>query len=296
MPLYLPKKLPSAIILSQEHIDVRDRILAAKQKNGLLRIGILNLMPLKIPTELDLLRMLSHTAHPIDIEFIRTSSYLPKNTDPEYLRRFYKTTDDIRHEQFDGLIITGAPLGHLEFEKVKYWKELKTFMAWADEHARSSLYICWGAMAALYARYGIPKYPLQKKCFGVFSHHSPNKNHKILSGFDEYYPVPHSRLTEIRQKDVECHPDLELLSVSEDAGILMLGSTNGKRFYITGHFEYAPNTLNEEYQRDLQKGIDIEPPANYFPGDNPTRSPEYIWQAQGQLLFSNWINYFVHPQ
>ncbi len=296
MPVNIPDNLPAAEALAAENIFTMTRTSAVHQDIRPLKIAIINLMPLKETTELSLLRLLSNSPLQVEIDLVRTKSYLPSNTDHDHLFSFYKTFDDIKEDNYDGMIITGAPVEHLEFHEVKYWDEMQTIMKWAHKHVTSTLYICWAAQAGLYFHHGIPKYQMDKKLFGIFDHTSPNRQHPLVRGFDEIYQVPHSRYSTIKIGDIENGHKLEILSVSETAGINIVGSLDHKSFFITGHFEYQANTLKEEYFRDIKKGINTTIPYNYFPGDNPEKPPIMNWRAHANLLFSNWLNFFVYQE
>lgn len=294
MPINIPDGLPAQAVLESENIFVINEQRAAHQDIRPLKIVILNLMPKKIETETQLLRLLSNTPLQVDIELLLTASHVSKNTPSEHLLKFYRTFDDIKKERFDGMIITGAPVEQLEFEEVDYWPELCKIMEWSKTNVYSTLHICWGAQAGLYYHYGVPKHPLPKKMFGIFPHNTLLPDHALLRGFDERFMAPHSRHTTILQEDVEKHPKLELLSVSEEAGVYIVGKKNGRQFFVTGHSEYDRDTLAGEYFRDVRQNLPIEIPRNYFPGDNPQNRPLHIWRGHANLLFSNWLNYFVY--
>ena len=286
MSLNIPDKLPAIDILREENIFVMDSERAVRP----LKLVILNLMPLKITTETDLIRLLSNTPLQIDIDFLRISSHISKNTPAEHLTEFYKTFDQIKMNRYDGMIITGAPVELLDFEEVTYWKELKTIMDWARIHAASTLYICWGAQAGLYHFYGVPKYTLDKKMFGVFEHTVSDPKNPIFRGFDSEFYVPHSRHTEIRAEDIRKIPELTILSESPESGVYMVMAGSGREFFITGHSEYSPDTLDTEYKRDLAKGLPIEMPKNYYRNNNPNNEPVVRWRSHANLLFINWLN------
>lgn len=294
MPINIPSKLPAKEILEKENIFVKAQKDALHQDIRPLRIGIVNLMPLKIDTEMQLLRMLSNTPLQVEIELIRTATHDTQHTSKEHLKEFYKTFDDVAGQRLDGLIITGAPVEQMDFEKVDYWKELTTIMDWAEKNVTSTLFICWAAQAALYHFYGIKKYPIDKKLFGVFPHKAVNPKSPLLRGFNDVYFVPHSRHTEIHSRDIEKVKELEILSVSDEAGVHIAASRDGKKIFITGHSEYDPNTLKNEYERDLKKGLPIEIPKNYFLNDDPSRNPIVNWRSHAFLLYSNWLNYYVY--
>ncbi len=296
MPIKIPNLLPARETLENENIFVMNEIRAQHQDIRPLRIAILNLMPTKIVTETQLLRLLSNTPLQIDITFLQTESYTSKNTSAEHLEAFYKNFSDVKNEKFDGLIITGAPVENLEFEEVVYWKELCEIMDWSRTNVHSSMFICWAAQAALYHKYGIPKYPLSEKMFGIFEHKIHNRAHPIVRGFDEFFYAPHSRHSEVRREDIIKCEKLEIISDSEDAGIYMVASKNNRYFFITGHAEYDHDTLAKEYFRDKDKGLDIKVPFNYFPDDDPQKQPPNKWRSHAHLLYSNWLNYFVYQE
>ena len=296
MPLNIPDKLPAIELLRTENIFVIDQTRAAHQDIRPLKIIILNLMPLKISTETDLLRLLSNTPLQIEIDFLRIKDHRHKNTSAEHMNAFYTTFDKIRNTKYDGMIITGAPVEQLPFEEVTYWDEMKKIMDWSVHHVTSSLFICWGAQAALFHFYGIPKYDLDRKMFGVFSHKVSDDKLPIFRGFDDEYFVPHSRHTEIRREDIEKVPALEIISASKEAGVNMLMAKNGRQFFITGHSEYSRETLNNEYQRDLKKKLPIDIPKNYYPNDDPKQKPLMKWRSAANLMFSNWLNYYVYQE
>lgn len=294
MPIKIPDALPAAEVLSNENIFVMTEYRALHQDIRPLKIAILNLMPTKIVTETQLLRVLGNSPLQVEVDLLHTKTYTSKNTPEEHLVTFYKTFDDIKHQNYDGLIITGAPIEHLEFEEVEYWEELKEIMDWSTHHVTSTMHICWAAQAGLYYHYGIPKYPLDKKMFGVFKHTVNKKNVPLLRGFDDEFLAPHSRHTEIRREDIEKVPKLELLSESEIAGVYIVKEKGGRQVFVTGHSEYDPLTLKYEYDRDVAKGLDIDVPQNYFPNDDPNQPPIVRWRAHSNLLFSNWLNYYVY--
>lgn len=294
MPIKIPDTLPALKVLENENIFVMTEQRAMQQDIRPLRIVILNLMPKKIETETQLLRLLGNSPIQVDIELLQTNSYTSKNTPQSHLLKFYKTFDDIRGELFDGMIITGAPVEQMDFEQVDYWDELCAIMEWSKTHVYSTLHICWGAQAGLYYHYGIPKYPLPDKMFGVFEHRLLSCNHPLTRGFDEVFFAPHSRHTTVKREDIEKVETLELLSISDRAGVYMAGSHDGRQFFITGHSEYDRQTLAEEYFRDLERGLPIQMPERYFPDDDPAKSPVYTWRAHANLLFFNWLNYYVY--
>ncbi|NLL70703.1 MAG: homoserine O-succinyltransferase, partial [Epulopiscium sp.] len=261
-----------------------------------LKIVILNLMPIKQVTETQLLRLLGNTPLQIEITLLHPKTHVSKNTSQDYLLTFYKTFDEIKDEKFDGMIITGAPIEHLPFEEVTYWEELTQIMEWSKIHVTSTFHICWGAQAGLYYHYGIPKYPLPEKMFGIFPHTLENPQVKLLRGFDDQFDVPQSRHTEVRREDIEKVHQLDLLSTSEEAGVYLVISKDRKQIFVTGHSEYDPLTLKEEYERDRKKGLDIQIPKHYFPQDDPTKYPVVRWRGHANLLFSNWLNYYVYQE
>lgn len=296
MPLNLPDRLPAIDLLKQENIFVIDTSRATRQDIRPLRIVILNLMPLKITTETDLVRLLSNTPLQLEISFMKIKSHTPKNTPVEHMKAFYRDFADMYDEKFDGMIITGAPVEQYPFEEVGYWDELCGILDWARTHVMSTLYICWAAQAGLYHYYGVPKYLLREKLFGVYRHVACEPFAPIFRGFDDEFYVPHSRHTEVRREDILCVPGLKLLSESEEAGVYMVMGRGGREFFVTGHSEYSPYTLDAEYRRDLQKGLPIRMPENYYRGNDPSNPPLVKWRAHANLLFSNWLNYYVYQE
>lgn len=296
MPIKVPDHLPAKEILAEENIFFMDESVAFHQDIRPLRILIMNLMPTKETTETQLLRLLGNTPLQIEVVLLHPGTHTSKNTSAEHLDAFYKTFDDIKHEYYDGLIITGAPIEHLAFEEVTYWRELQQLMDWSMNHVTSTLHICWGAQAGLYHHYGIPKYDLPEKMFGIFPHTVQNRDIPLVRGFDEMFYVPHSRHTEVRREDIEKVSAIELVSLSEQAGVYMVASKNGKQVFVTGHSEYDPLTLKFEYDRDKAKGLAINVPKNYFPNDNPSLMPLSSWRAHANLFFSNWLNYYVYQK
>jgi len=296
MPLNLPEQLPAVELLKKENIFIMDSGRANEQDIRPLRIVILNLMPLKITTETDLVRLMSNTPLQLEIEFMKLKSHTSKNTSIEHMKQFYKSFHKMRDQRYDGMIITGAPVEQMPFEEVTYWDEMKEIFDWAKTHVTSTLYICWAAQAGLYHDYGIPKYPLDKKMFGVFKHTFNDPHNAISRGFDDEFFVPHSRHTEIRREDIVKVPELKLLSESKESGVYMVMARNGREFYITGHSEYSPNTLDTEYKRDVHKGLPIEIPRNYYTDNDPSKKPLVKWRAHANLLFTNWLNYFVYQE
>lgn len=296
MPIKIPDQLPAREILSSENIFVMSEQRAIHQDIRPLKIAILNLMPTKIVTETQLLRLLGNTALQVEITLLRTSSHRSRNTPEEHLVTFYQTFDQVRRQKFDALIITGAPVEHLPFEEVDYWPELQAIMDWSLHNVFSMLYICWGAQAALYHHFGIPKYPLAAKQFGVFPHRVMEKNVKLLRGFDDIFYLPHSRHTEVRRADIEKLPQLRILVESSEAGVCIVATQDGRQIFVTGHAEYDPLTLKKEYDRDVAAGLPIAIPANYYPENDPTRQPLVHWRGHAHLLFANWINYYVYQE
>lgn len=296
MPLNIPDKLPAIEFLQKENIFVMDESRAIHQDIRPLRIAVLNLMPVKITTEIDLIRLLSNSPLQVELDLIKLTTYTSKNTPREHMRDFYKDFSLILNHKYDGLIITGAPVEQMPFEEVAYWKELTGILNWAKSNVTSSMFICWGAQAALYHYYGIPKYPLAKKLFGVFRHSKNDPAHPIFRGFDDFFHVPHSRHTEIRRKDILKVPQLKILSESEESGVNIVATDSGREFFLTGHAEYSPDTLNKEYRRDLDKNLPIEMPVNYYSDNNPANPPLVQWRSHANLLFVNWLNYFVYQK
>ena len=296
MPLNIPKSLPAVEALRKENIFVMDSERASTQEIRPLKIVILNLMPLKITTETDLIRLLSNSPLQMEIDFMKVKSHTSKNTPVEHMMAFYKTFDEIKQSNYDGMIITGAPVELLDFEKVTYWKEITDIFDWAQTHVTSTLYICWAAQAGMYHFYGVPKYPLPEKMFGVFEHKTYSEPNPIFRGFDDVFHVPHSRHTEVRKEDILKVPALTLLSESKESGVYMVMARNGRDFFITGHSEYSAYTLDTEYKRDLKKGLPIQMPKNYYRNDNPENEPIVRWRSHANLMFTNWLNYFVYQE
>ncbi|MCI7017247.1 MAG: homoserine O-succinyltransferase [Prevotella sp.] len=296
MPLRLPDKLPAIELLKRENIFVMDNTRATTQDIRPLKIVILNLMPLKITTETDLIRLLSNTPLQMEVSFMKLKSHTPKNTPIEHMMMFYRDFEKMRDEKFDGMIITGAPVEQLDFEDVNYWDEITGIFDWARNHVTSTIYICWAAQAGLYYHYGIPKYPLSKKMFGVFRQHTLCPHLPIFRGFDDVFYMPHSRHTEVRKEDILANPELTLIAESPDNGVSMVMARGGREFFITGHMEYASNTLDIEYKRD--KGIrdDVDMPVNYYRDNNPANEPLVTWRAHANLLYHNWINYYIYQE
>jgi homoserine O-succinyltransferase len=296
LPINIPKNLPAKEILEQENIFVMDEERAYSQDIRPLNIVILNLMPQKEKAETQLLRLLGNSPLQVNITFLRPETHETKTTSKYHLEQFYTTFPHIRHRKFDGMIITGAPIEHLPFEEVTYWNELVDIMEWTKTNVTSTLHICWGAQAGLYYHYGIPKYMLPQKCFGIFEHSLEVKNVKLLRGFDDVFRIPHSRHTDVLREDIEKVPELTILSVSEKAGVCLVVSNDGKQIFLTGHPEYDATTLKEEYERDLAKGLPIQIPESYFPNDDPTKEPLNTWRSHANLLFVNWLNYYVYQE
>ena len=294
MPIKIPNDLPAVKTLESENIFVMTEKRALSQDIRPLKILILNLMPKKIETETQLMRILGNTPLQVEPELIRTKTHKSKNVTEEHLLAFYKTFDDVKHLTFDGMIITGAPVEHMEFEEVEYWDELCEIMEWSKTHVHSTFHICWGAQAGLYYHYGIKKYPLSEKMFGVFPHKLDYKRSILFRGFDDVFMVPHSRHTEILRSDVEKVKDIKILASSEKAGLYAMMTKGGRQIFITGHSEYDALTLDAEYKRDVSQGKPIEIPKNYYPNDDPTKDPIVCWRSHANLLYSNWLNYFVY--
>ncbi|TVR61654.1 MAG: homoserine O-succinyltransferase [Spirochaetaceae bacterium] len=294
MPINIPDTLPAKEQLERENIFVISEERAVHQDIRPLKIAIVNLMPTKIATETHLLRLLSNSPLQVNIDLVHTASYESKNTDPEHLERFYTSLEHIRSHRYDGMIITGAPVETIPFEDVDYWDELAAIMEYSRHNVYSTMHICWGAQAGLYHHYGIDKYPLPRKLFGVFEHRRHDTHIPLFRGFDERFPVPHSRYTEVRRKDIESRPELQILATSEHAGVCVVAAHDGRQIFITGHFEYDADTLALEYRRDVEKGLPIDVPVQYFPDNDPTRPPIPTWRAHAHLLFVNWLNYYVY--
>lgn len=294
LPINIPHGLPAVEKLKEEKIFTMDEARAKTQDIRPLNIVILNLMPEKEKTELQLLRLLGNSPLQVNVTFMNTATHKSKNVSSSHLNTFYSTFDEIKHRRFDGMIVTGAPIEHLEFEDVNYWDELVKVMEWSKKSVTSVFNICWGAQAALYYHYGINKYELPKKCSGIYEHTVRDHKVELVRGFNELYLAPHSRYTEVRREDIEKNDELVILSESEDAGVFLVMSKDGKQIMVTGHLEYDAMTLAEEYERDLAKGIDIDMPENYFPGNNPANRPLNNWRSHTHLLFSNWLNYYVY--
>ncbi len=294
MPIKIPNELPAYQTLTEENIFVMKETRATTQEIRPLQILLLNLMPTKIATETQLSRLLSNTPLQVELELMTVSGHIPKNTPQEHMLAFYKHFDAYRDRNFDGLVITGAPVEHLPFEEVEYWDELCEIMEWSKSHVHSTFHICWGAQAGLYYHYGIQKVPLEKKLFGVFPHVVERKSNMLFRGSDDVFMVPHSRHTTVLREDVEKVPELKILATSPEAGIYALSTENGRQIFITGHSEYDARTLEQEYLRDKSQGLPIEVPKNYYPNDDDTQAPRVTWRSCANLLYSNWLNYFVY--
>ena len=296
MPIRIDNELPAKQMLENENIFVMSTLRGDTQDIRPLKIIILNLMPTKLETETQLLRLLSNTPLQVDVDLLQVSTHEAKNVSKSHMDKFYLTFDEIRDNRYDGMIITGAPVEHLEFEEVDYWDELCEIMEWTKKNVYSVWHICWGAQAALYYHYGIKKYPTEKKIFGVFPHVSLDDTHPLMRGLDDVYYVPHSRHTTIRRQDIAKVKELQILSFSEEAGVHIVADMECRKFFVTGHSEYDRETLANEYFRDKEKGLDIEIPINYFPDDNEKATPKMEWRGTANLLFNNWLNYFVYQK
>lgn len=296
MPLRLPDKLPAIEFLKHENIFVLGDERANSQDIRPLRIVVLNLMPLKITTETDLIRLLSNSPLQLDIQFMKVKAHTSKNTPVEHMQAFYRDFEKMADEKFDGMIITGAPVEHLEYEQVNYWEEVSGIFDWARTHVTSTLYICWAAQAGLYHHYGVPKYALPEKMFGIFPQTPLEPSLPIFRGFDDVFYMPHSRHTELRREDILAVPELSLIAESPQSGVGMVMARGGREIFITGHSEYSPYTLDTEYKRDLGKGLPIKMPLNYYRNDDPSQPPLVTWRAHGNLLFQNWLNYYVYQE
>lgn len=296
MPVKIPYNLPAIELLKGENIFVMSDLRADTQDIRPQRLLILNLMPLKISAETDFIRLLSNNPLQVELEFLRLDTHVSKNTPEEHLEMFYKTFADIKDNCYDGMIITGAPVEMLMFEEVNYWDEITSIFDWARKHVTSTLYICWASQAALYHFYGIKKKPLDKKLFGVFKHDVEDKLDPLFRGFDDEFFIPHSRHTTIEKEDILSNPAIKILSESAEAGLAILSTRGGREFYLTGHSEYSPYTLHEEYSRDCEKGLEIEIPVNYYKEDNPSNEPVVRWTGHANLLFNNWLNYYVYQE
>ncbi|MDO5560751.1 MAG: homoserine O-succinyltransferase [Oscillospiraceae bacterium] len=296
MPIKISHELPAYRTLLNENIFVMPDDIAEHQDIRALKIAVLNLMPKKVETETQFLRLLSNTPLQVDVDFLYVQSHISKNTSLSHLNTFYRTFSEIKNNKYDGLIITGAPVEHLEFEDVDYWGEVCDIMEWSKSNVYSTMHICWGAMAGLYYHYGVPKYPLKDKVFGVFEHKVLRPHSQLLKGFDDVFLVPHSRNMEVRREDIEKIPELRISSESDMAGVYIISNRNKRQYFIMGHSEYDSDTLAGEYFRDKEKGIDIKLPFNYFPGDNPDNKPKCTWHGHANLMFSNWLNYCIYQR
>lgn len=296
MPINIPEGLPARKLLKKEKIFVMDEDRARTQDIRPLNIAILNLMPEKEKTELQLLRLLGNTPLQVNITFLHTATHVSKNVSKSHLDTFYSTFYDVKDRRFDGMIITGAPIEHFQFEDVNYWEELVEIMDWTKTNVTSVFHICWGAQAALYHHYGIDKYELPRKCSGIFTHTVLDPTVKLVRGFEDIFNAPHSRYTQVAMEDIKNHPELQILAVSDDAGIFLLKSKDDKHIMVTGHLEYDATTLRDEYERDLAKGLDIHMPENYFPNNDVNKTPLNTWRSHTHLLFSNWLNYYVYQE
>ena len=294
MPVRIPDKLPATDVLSHENIFVMTETRAMHQDIRALKILILNLMPVKITTETHLLRLLSNSPLQVEVDLMQPATHTSRNTPQEHLQVFYKTFDEVKHKKYDGLIVTGAPVETLEFEDVNYWDEIVRILDWSKTNVTSTLHICWAAQAGLYHHFGVKKHHIDTKMSGVFTHTVNEKNIHLVRGFDDSFLAPHSRHTEVRREEIEGVPGLNIVSESDEAGIYIVISDDGKQIFVTGHSEYDPLTLKEEYERDLAKGMNPEVPRNYFPDDNPDYLPNVSWRSHANLLFSNWLNYYVY--
>lgn len=296
VPINIPEGLPARKVLKEEKIFVMDEGRAKMQDIRPLNILILNLMPEKEKTELQLLRLLGNTPLQVNVTFLHTATHVSKNVSKSHLDTFYTTFDEVKHQRYDGMIITGAPIEHFQFEDVNYWQELVEIMDWTETNVTSCLHICWGAQAALYHHFGIDKYELPKKCSGVFTHTLMDPTVELVRGFEDVFHAPHSRYTSVAMEEIKRHPDLQMLAVSDQAGVFLLQSKDKKNIMITGHLEYDATTLRDEYERDLAKGLDIQMPENYFPNDDPEKEPLNTWRSHTHLLFYNWLNYYVYQE
>ena len=296
MPIKIQNQLPALKVLESENVFVMTNDRAMTQDIRPLKILILNLMPTKVETETQLLRLLGNSPLQVDIELLQAATHVSKNTSQSHLNTFYKTFDQVKGERYDGMIITGAPVELLPFEEVDYWDELCQIMEWSKNNVYSTLHICWGAQAGLYYHYGIPKYLLDEKLSGVFRHRILDIYHPLMRGFDDRFLIPHSRNTEVRRDDIEQHEELVILATSRIAGVSIVANKNGRQFFVTGHAEYDRNTLASEYFRDVHKGLRPHVPMNYFPGDDPNTLPPLTWRSHANLLFTNWLNYYVYQQ
>ncbi len=297
MPIKIPNNLPATSVLEGENIFVMDADRAYSQDIRPLKILILNLMPIKSITETQLLRLLGNSSLQVEVDFIYTESYVPQHTSQDYLTEFYGTFAEVRHKKYDGFIITGAPVEQMDFEDVAYWEEISEIMEWSKTHAYSTFHICWGAQAGLYYHYGVPKHAVVPKVFGVYKHHLTVEHEKLFRGFDDEFYVPHSRHTEVRREDIEKVSELTIMAEGEgECGVYAIANLAKRQFFITGHAEYDPMTLKAEYDRDILAGMQIQIPCNYYPGDDPSKSPVVKWRSVANLLFANWLNYYVYQE
>ncbi|HAQ63556.1 MAG TPA: homoserine O-succinyltransferase [Ruminococcaceae bacterium] len=294
MPIKIDDRLPAHHSLELENIFVMTESRATNQDIRPLEIVILNLMPTKVETETQILRLLSNSPLQVNVELLQVASHISKNTSAEHMLKFYKTFDEIKHRKFDGMIVTGAPVEQMDFEEVDYWDELCKIMEWSKKNVHSTFHICWGAQAGLYYHYGIKKYPLNKKLFGIFSHKCDYPKSMLLRGFDDVFYAPHSRHTFVKREDIEACPDLRVLASSDEAGVHIITKIGGRQFFVLGHSEYDALTLDGEYRRDREAGLPIDIPANYYVDDDPEKPPVNKWKAHGNLMFTNWLNYFVY--
>ncbi len=294
MPVNIPDNLPAIELLKKENIFVMSDLHAQAQDIRPLRVLILNLMPLKITAETDFVRLLSNNPLQVELDFLRLETHQSKNTSEEHLEMFYKYFNEVENDFYDGMIVTGAPIELLKFEDVTYWPEITKIFDWARTHVTSSLYICWASQAAMYHFYGVGKHPLEHKLFGVFQHTTVDNANPLFRGFDDEFFIPHSRYTTTYKSEIDAHPEVHVLAESKDAGVGIAFSRGGREFYFTGHSEYSPNTLNDEYKRDIAKGLTTEIPKNYYKDDNPDNCPMVRWRSHANLLFNNWLNYFVY--
>jgi homoserine O-succinyltransferase/O-acetyltransferase len=294
MPIRIPDQLPATATLERENIFVMTEHRAMHQDIRPLHVLLLNLMPTKITTETQILRKLSNTPLQVEVELLKTATHIAKNVSEKHLETFYRTFEQVKDRHYDGMIITGAPVELLDFEDVDYWPELCRIMEWSRTNVHSTLHICWGAQAGIYYHYGVPKHVLDKKMFGVFDHTLVKRHSPLVRGFNDVFQAPHSRYTEVLAEDIEANPELELVAVSDVAGVYIAKSVDSRRFFVFGHPEYDRDTLKAEYDRDIAKGLDIQVPANYYPDDDPTKQPLSTWRAHAQLLYTNWLNYYVY--
>lgn len=296
MPLMIPDKLPAIEQLKKENIFVMGTARAQMQDIRPLKLVVLNLMPMKVVTETELVRLLSNTPLQIEVEFLRLQTHVPKNTSMDHMRAFYYVFDQIKNQKYDGMIVTGSPLEQMEFKDISSWKEMEMIFDWAKTHVTSTLFICWAAFAGLYHNYGIQKYALPEKMFGVFSHKPMDPLLPIFRGFDDYFYVPHSRHTEVRKEDILKHKELQIAAESEEAGVYMVVGRGGREIYVTGHAEYDLYTLDTEYRRDLSRGLPIQKPCHYYKEDNPSKGPVLKWRSYANLFYQNWLNYYVYQE